>query len=351
MARFATVLLVLVFLAVLFVIACLLLLRSQTVPQLALSMQAPYSLNNSQNRSLEIAGANAWYSKMENLSEYELDLKQMHSLGFKNLRLLLPPTAVANGEAQAFASVVRKYYPDDVVPILFNGNGKLLENMTVPDAERYIDAWLPLFPNVTAWEIVNEPQDDMPDSYYEKIVTLIAYLHTKTNAPITIGFHNEREKAFDRLVNHVDIVGFHYYPIMATIFGNTLVSGGIPERVIRLFPGLLWVATPYVQSTKQFPVKQTNNPAADLRATLDWLSSYHKPFFISEWGYAMPEGPALEEAQSVYTKNMLDVMKHYENPNFLGYEYYGFRDLSISGMWGGIENYERRVRPAAENFP
>lgn len=88
-----------------------------------------------------------------------------------------------------------------------------------------------------------------------------------------------------------------------------------------------------------------------MKKILDWLSTYNKPFLISEWGYAQPDGHVLDEQQSTYVRSMLNVFKHYESPNFLGYEYYSFRGFVSDDRWGGIESYSREVRPAAQYFP
>jgi hypothetical protein len=331
-------------------IIILALLRLQTVPQLALSMQESSASDTTPSRNLNITGCNKWYDpELESISDYALDLQQMKAVGFNSLRFLCPSRYVSN--AATFANTVNQYYPSNIMPILFNGNGNLLDNLTIAQAESIIDIWVPLFPHVYAWEIVNEPLDNKPDSYYSKITMLIDYLHTKTSAPVTIGFHNYREDAFRRLVNSTDIISFHYYPIMCQAFGNALISSGIAEQLIRIFPELLRLTTPLLQSQQQWPIHQTYNPAADLKKTLDWLATYNKTFLISEWGYEMSDRPDLDQAESLYVQNILNVMKHCQNPNFAGYEFYCLRAYSVNDPWDGVENYERQLRPAAQWFP
>lgn len=236
-------------------IALAVLLRLQTIPQLATSIPAQYSLNESPDRQLSIMGVNKWNPNVQNLSDYDTDLEEIKARGFNNLRFLVPARYAVNGSEAAFASTVKKYYPSNIIPILFNGNDNRFDNLNISDAKKYIDIWVPLFPNVTAWEIINEPPDGKPDRYYAKIITLIAYLHNKTSAPVTIGFNNDMPEAFGKLVNHSDIISFHYYPALATAFGTALVLDDAGFRMLRLFPELIRLTIPYTQRMHNFPVR------------------------------------------------------------------------------------------------
>ena len=317
-------------------------------------------------RDLPYKATNRWYNpQLESLDDFKIDLDlAKNTYLFTHLRVLmaqwgnLTPTQFADT-----ATAIIQVFGSNIQPVIFNQDQFKL--FTEAEAKAAVDFALSLFPNVAYWELINEPHNGSDlyntaaeiDAYYTKIRNVATYLKSKITVPMSIGFHHHRQEAFDRLNDLCDIYAFHWYPCIAQMFGTAYKEKDLLYRLPRIAP--LWLRVCRNQDT--WPIQQTDNWVSDFIRMLDWLKTQAngKPYIINEFGFAIdPFGSQtnpskLEKCQACYIKQILEAMRHYQDPNFQGYYVYAFRTSGFiqKSIWCQVVRYDRSPLPAAAFFP
>lgn len=310
------------------------------------------------SRDLQFKGVNRWYNpNVESLEGFGADLISAKNVfHFTHLRFSFSQWyKLTDAELTATTKVIIGIFGSNIQPIIFD-QGQLSE-LTESQAKQWVDICVSKCPNVAYWELINEPWDGSSiyktqseiDAYYMKIRNVATYLKSKISAPMTVGFHAGRMEAFNRLNDLCDIVAFHWYPSISILPAKTISE----KSILYLLPGLFPMALQQArqQEYPAFPVAQTSDWLCDWVRVLNWVKTKAngRPYIINEWGFAVVK--ELENSQSYYCKQVLELLRHYQDPNFKGYFFYALREPYKNGLWSGILRYDRSVLPSAQWFP
>jgi len=294
-------------------------------------------------RQLKIHGVQLDFRHWESLKRYKKSLQFANELDFNFLRFFAP-RAIGQTDPADFIkvqSLVQNYtnslktYDFKLIPTLFDFEFWKAAPKDNEFYEMWIDLWVDNLPDsyVYCWDLFNEPLG-MPE-LYEVIVFAKEYLHTRTEKPVTIGFHDivradpekHYEEAFYNLVNLSDIISYHFYSYK------------------------LLLQDPEFDVYNEFSEK------------LQWLGSFDKYYMIGEFGFSATRD--FEHIQKNYIANLLHLMKDEasRNDNFLGYiicELRNVKDESwepypplrkeLAGFWG-VLRYDFSNKPVVEVLP
>jgi len=294
-------------------------------------------------RQLKIHGIESDFKHWESLERYRTGLELANNLGFNYIRFItsrvihqVDPTdfPTVNSRVQNYTTLL-KTFDLKLIPVLFDWD---LWETAPRDNDFYrmwIDLWVDNLPDsyVYSWDLFNEPAG-MPE-LYELIVFANEYLRTRTQRPVTIGFHDVTRanpdkyytEAFNNLVNLSDIISYHFYSYK------------------------LLIEDPEFDVYNEFAEK------------LQWLGSFNKYYLIGELGFSATKD--FEQIQKYYMANLLHKMKDEasKNDNFLGYIIWELRDdkdeswepippieKELRGFWG-VLRYDFSQKPVVEVLP
>lgn len=307
---------------------------------------------NSSSTSQQYHGVNLWAFVTDNntqatLTGLQADLNNMvQNYNFNNVR---HGNGVSLRSKLTLAEI--DLYVNIIINTLGSGHSFILFNqgqwreLTTDQIHENIDFWVGKFGNnLGYYELTNEPWDSQPETYYQKIIEAHAYLKTKTTVPTCIGFHMNRKQAFDRLYTLPDIIGYHWYPPASTAYQQYLNKWFTPYSV----QSQINMMINNQNAGGMPPITQTTDSYQSLVKALNWLDTLGKPYILNEWGFQIANNVSpLENCQKCYCSNVLAVLAQHIRPNFLGWNYYAFREPA---EWSGILRSDGSQRTVASLF-